>query len=111
MKELSTRRQYFPQSLSLGEVGENQAENQTCQVADAVRDDARADPIALTETAQDQAADKGICRLNDIEMEAGEQHGLDEVRNPEWQAAPPQCRQRDTAKAQLLRNRIDNAKP
>lgn len=111
MKELTTRRQYFPQALSLGEVGEDNPEEQPRQIADAVRDDARADPVALPETAQDQGADKGISRLHDIEMEAGEQHGLDEVRSPKREPTPFQCRQRDAAKAQLLRNRIDNAKP
>lgn len=111
MKELSIRRQYFPQSLSLGEAGENQTEKQARQITGAMRDNARADAIALTKSAQDQGADEGIRRLHDIEMEAGEQHGLDEVHGPERQAAPLQCRQREAAKAKLLRNRIDKAKP
>ena len=46
-----------------------------------------AESIAMPEPAKNQGADEGIDRLNDIEMECGEQHGMDEVRSPKRQAA------------------------
>ena len=74
-------------------------------------DNAGAESIALPEPAQNQAADEGIGRLHDIEMECGEQHCLDEVRGPERKSAPLQRRQRHAAEAQLLGKRVDDGEP
>ena len=98
-------------NLDLGQAGENDTENHTGQVARAMCDDTGAESIALPEPAQNQGADEGIDRLNDIEMECGEQHGMDEVRSPKRQAAALQRRQRHAAETQLLGKRNDNGEP
>ena len=74
-------------------------------------DNTGAESIALPELAQNQGADEGVDRLHDIEMECGEQHGMDEVCSPKRQAAALQRRQRHAAETQLLGNRIDDGEP
>ena len=76
-----------------------------------MRDAARDDAVALAKAAQDQTASEGIGRLHDIEMECGEQHRLDDIRDPERKSSPLQRRQRHAAEAQLLGKRVDNGEP